>query len=293
MPKDMLPPEVRAKFEQALQNDPKNQTEALPPDAQAAALNQGAQAAQAEIAATEGADAPPAAEQPPVPAAPEPAPDPNAAILAQYGFKSVQEMADAFATASQESAKANDTLRQMTAFQQAVGNENQLNPDDPNYPALKAVYDKFAPALEYLSTEARNRMVQKAWSESAKNMPDIGDLDADIGAFLKENPQLSIQEDGLARAYHAVRSSKYRPESQLLNDPEFVKKAASSDAVKSAVIEAYLTNIQRNGESVPPSINSGGGIPLTGAKAQPKTMAEANKALEQMLAEAERARKMR
>jgi len=42
----------------------------------------------------------------------------------------------------------------------------------------------------------------------------------EITAFIHEHPELAIANDGLTRAYHAVRSSKYKPESELLKDAD-------------------------------------------------------------------------
>ena len=87
----------------------------------------------------------------------------------------------------------------------------------------------------------------------------------------------------LRRAYDGVRSRKYRSEEQLFADKDFIERAASNEKVKEAVIQAYLTQAARNGESVPASIAGGGGVPLTGKKQPPNSMQQAKDGLARML----------
>ena len=69
----------------------------------------------------------------------------------------------------------------------------------------------------------------------------------------------------------------------MFRDAEFVKRAASNDKVKNAVISEYLAESARNGDNVPVSIGGGGNVPLTGQKAAPSSMDQAKKGLSKML----------
>lgn len=212
-----------------------------------------------------------------------PAVDPNAAILAEHGFNSLEEMANAFKEITGQSNQYKEMLSQILAFQQALDNQSEIEPDDPLNTVKKAVREEMAPIYEKMQREAQNKLVQEAWGNDAKNMPGLTDMMPEITAFIQEHPELAIANDGLSRAYHTVRSRKYKPESEMLEDKEFIKRMASNDKIKDAVIKEYLAAAAKNGEGVPPSIGGGGNVPLTGKKQPPNSMDQAKKGLAQML----------
>ena len=93
----------------------------------------------------------------------------------------------------------------------------------------------------------------------------------------------ALDEEGLQRAYDAVRSGKYRSERDMMADPEFVKRAAADEGIKKRVIEEYLQSVARNGDAAPQGITEGGSVPLTGKKTGAHSMAQAKQKLESML----------
>ena len=114
-------------------------------------------------------------------------------------------------------------------------------------------------------------------------MPDIADVMPEISEFIAEHSDLAVSDDGLRRAYDSVRSKKYRTEAQMLADDEFVKRMASNEKIKEAVLQNHLSEIARTGEGVPNSIGAGGDIPLTGQKAAPNSMQQAKAGLAKLL----------
>lgn len=232
------------------------------------------------------------AEQPPeqpagadTPAMPpeQAAPDPIAQAMTELGFADVGQLIDAFKATSASASQYKDTLAQLVAFQQAQQNDQDLDPSDPTYEVKKAIREEMAPLYERMQDEARNQLVQEAWGKSVVDMPDINDLMTDITGFLHEHPDLAVADDGLRRAYDGVRSKKYKSESQLLNDPEFIKRIANNEKVRDAVLGKHLGEIARTGDAIPQSIGDGGGSPLTGKKQAPNGMEHAKKGLLSML----------
>ena len=249
------------------------------------------------LAADQAANEPqsPSEEQPPVednagasaPAAPvdagAPAADPNAALFEELGVSSVQELAERYKERDGKATEYREMLSNLLAYQQALDNQSDLDVDDPMNPIKKAVHEEMAPIYEKAQEEARNKLVQEAWGADAKDMPDIADVMPEITEFIAQNPTLAVAKDGLRRAYDRVRSNKYRTEEQMLSDSEFVKRMASNEKVKELVLKEHLDEIQRNGESVPASIGSGGGTPLSGQKKAPSSMDQAKNGLAKML----------
>ena len=209
-------------------------------------------------------------------------PDPNAA-LSELGVSSVEELVERYKERDSKANEYKDMLAQMLAYQQALDNEKELDPADPMNSVKKAVREEMAPLFEKLQADARNKVVQEAWSKDAQNMPDIADVMPEITEFIAQHPNLAVADDGLRRAYDSVRSSKYRTEEQMLNDAEFVKRMASNEKIKDAVLKDHLSELSRNGEAVPNSIGAGGGVPLTGQKQAPDSMQQAKRGLAQML----------
>lgn len=244
------------------------------------AVAEGQQMAAAD-AATGGAgvDAPaPGNTQPPAPQ-----PDPSAQRLSELGFQSVDELAEAYKSLSSGSSQLKEMLTNLVAIKQAEQNADDLNPSDPDYQVKRAIRDEMKPMREKLEADARNRIVQDNWKKSAAGKQDISELMPDIQAYLTENPNLAIANDGFDRAYDAVRSRKYKPEAVMFDDPEFIKKASQNEKIKNAVLQEHLQSISRNGDAVPTTIASGGGTPLTPAKKPPTKMDEAKQGLLAML----------
>ena len=217
------------------------------------------------------------------PPAPVPAPDPNAAILEEIGVKDVGELARLYKELSGQTEEYKGMLSQLLAFQQALDNKSELEPDDPLNTVKKAVREEMAPIYEKLQREAQNKIVQAAWGKDAKNMPDLMDMMPEITAFIQENPELSVSNDGLRRAYEGVRSKNYKSEKQLFEDAKFIERAAANPKIKDAVIKEYLMTAAKSGEGIPNSIGGGGNVPLTGKKEPPSSMDQAKKALLQKL----------
>lgn len=215
--------------------------------------------------------------------APAPAPDPSAAILSELGVSSVQELADSYRTLKGQSSQYKEMLSQLLAFQQALDNKAEIDTDDPLNTVKKAVQDEMGPVYEKLQREAKNKLVQEAWGNDAKNLPDVTDLMPEITQFITEHPELAVANDGLRRAYDGVRSKKYKTEAQMLSDDEFIKRMASNDKIKDAVIKEYLSQTARSGDNVPSSIGGGGNVPLTGKKQAPNSMEAAKTGLAKML----------
>lgn len=285
---DLLSNEQRAALLQKFQAQGGGPENGLSPEVQQAAVEAGAQQAQAQVEGQPADTGEPAApEQPPqqpaVPAAPaQPQEDPNAAALASVGFKSVDELIQAFVQQGQETSAMKQQMNQLVGLQKAMENTEELDPQDPQYELRKIVRETIGPLADEMKAQARNRSVQGAWAEDAKSFPDIGDMDKDIAGYLAEHPDLAIDPTGLRQAYHAVRSSKFIPEGKQFDDPKAVERAASNPAVKAAVIKAYLSGIQR-GEVVPSAVGGGGNIPLTGEKPKASTISEASNMLREKL----------
>lgn len=279
-----LTPEQQAQFEQELNQaggGPIEESGApvaeTAPEAQPEAMQPGAEMAHPEAMAQAGADVP--AQQPPMP---EQMPDPNQAVSA-LGFGSVDELIAAYQGLSQQHEMSMQQLGQLVALQQAMEAQDDLDPNAPDYAVKKAIREEMAPLYDKMKDEARNKLVQDAWGKSAVEMPDIQEFMPDIAAFFKENPDLAVSEDGLRRSYDAVRSRKYKSERQMMEDPDFIARAAGNEKIKKAVLEAHLGEISRNGDALPSGISEGGGTPLTGKKKQPGSMEQAKAGLLAML----------
>ena len=266
----MLSPEQMAQFEQALAQGGAPEDGNMPPEPEAPPTD-------GAPMAPPGADAPPEAP-PAAPAQPnQPPADPYADLLASVGVGSVEELVQGFSELSASLAQTQEALDQMLAMQEAMGNEDELDPTDPEYSMKKYVREFLAPVAEKFKAQELGNRVRDAWNESAKGMPDLADHMEEITQYMMENGVLSTTADGLQRAYDHVRGSKYRNPDALLADPEFLKKAASNDGLKNMVIEAYLANIAKNGE-LPTSIGDGGSPFMTGKKGEVQNMADAKAA---------------
>lgn len=252
---------------------------ALPPDAEQQAIQEGAQmaAADAQNGTLPGADAP---EKPD--AATQQA-NADAQALGQLGFGSVDELVNAYREATRKESEMRSMLTEISAIQQALNNEEQIDPNDPDAKTKQMIQSAIKPLLDSKRAEARNHLIQEKWkSSAAASAADLADLMPDIQEYLKANPRYSVDEDGLQRAYDAVRSKRYKAEDTLTNDPEFLKRMAGNEQIRKAVIESYLQDIARNGEAAPQTITDGGSTPLT-SKRQVSGMEQAKQKLFSML----------
>lgn len=209
--------------------------------------------------------------------------DPVAAMLSDLGVSSVEELAERYRDRESKATEYKDMLAQLLAYQQAIENEEELDSTDPLDSVKKAVREEIKPLYDKLQADARNKLVQEAWSKDAKDMPDIAEVMPEISEFIAEHPDLAVSDDGLRRAYDSVRSGKYRTEAQMLADDEFIKRMAANDKIKQAVLQEHLSELARSGGGVPNSIGDGGNIPLTGQKQAPSSMAQAKTGLAKML----------
>jgi len=209
--------------------------------------------------------------------------DPLSALYDEFGVNSAEELAEALRQATKQSDEYKDMLAKLLAFQKALDTKGEIETDDPMNTVKQAVREEMGPIYEKLQRDAQNKIVQEAWGKDAANMPDLADAMPEITAFLHEHPELSVENDGLRRAYDSVRSKKYKSEAQLLADDDFVARMAANDKVKDAVIKEYLATTAKNNEGVPTSIAGGGSVPLTGKKQAPSSMEQAKKGLAQAL----------
>ena len=209
--------------------------------------------------------------------------DTGAQLLSSLGFGSLEELANAYKESMRTGSEMREMLTQITAMQQAMSNDEQLNPNDPEDRMKLIVRNEMKPLLDKQKADARNRLVQEKWGKSAAaSAADLSEHMPEITAMLQANPHWSMDEEGLQRAYDAVRSKKYRSEKSFMDDPEFLKKVASNEQVKKLVLEDHLQNIARTGDAIPQGITGGGSTPLTG-KETITSMEEAKRKLAHML----------
>lgn len=288
----LIPEDKKQAFLQQLQSQGGGSGSELSPQEQQAIVQQGADQAKADLEGA-GAEAPvdpnapvqpeqqPAAQETPAaPAVPatQPQEDPNAQLLAGLGFDNVQALADAFSQLSESYAQTKQETERLLNLQQAMGTEEELDESTPQGQMKKMLREMLGPLADEARNTARNRAIAEAWNLDAKKFPDFADLQGDINGYIQANPDLAIAPDGLKRAYHAVRSNRYKSDADLLKDPKFVEKMASNPDVKAAVLKAHMASIAANGE-IPASVGGGGNVPLTGPGKKPTTVAEASNAL--------------
>ena len=252
---------------------------ALTPEAEQQAIQEGAQmaAADAQNGTLPGADAPAGAD------VSTQQTNADAQALGQLGFGSMDELINAYRESIRKEGEMRSMLTEISALRQALDNEEQIDPNDPDAKTKQLINSAMKPLLDSRKAEARNLLIQEKWRASeAASAADLADLMPDIDAYLKANPRYSVDEDGLQRAYDAVRSKKYKTEEMLMNDPEFLKRMANNEQIKKAVLEAHLQDIARNGEAAPQTITDGGSTPLT-SKKQVSGMEQAKQKLLSML----------
>lgn len=222
------------------------------------------------------------------------------------GIGSIEELAAKYEeltrdrdTRAQDMQALRDLNAQLVSIAEALGYtrdvgsvdlnvDERLKESDPDAYARgqirKEVADQLKPMLEAQQKNLRGRMIDQAWKSFAQEHADVGDLMDDIRAVLGETPELSDHEDGLSVAYTMAKARKYRPEKELLEDDDFVERAAENPKIKDRVIEKYLREVAKSGEGAPASVG-GGGRPTPTAKKKPMTMAEAKKGFLKLLGE--------
>ena len=267
----MLSPEQEQEFMRQLESNagadtPVSENEVLSPEQQTAAMQAGAEMAAAD---TQEQAADTASE--------------SADELARLGFGSVDDLIAAYKQAIKGADEMKEMLSQLTAIAQAVGNDEELDPSDPQAQTKKAVREELKPLYDKMRVDARNKVVQDSWGKFARENKDVEELMPEIREHLALHADYAAQEDGLQRAYNEVRSKKYRSEESLLSDPEFIKRAASNEKVRNAVLEEHLKSVAKNGDVVPETITEGGGIPMSGKKDAPNKMEQAKRSLAAML----------
>ena len=171
--------------------------------------------------------------------------DPDAEALRRSGFDSVQALLEAYEQSQASLREAEDSVRQLTVLIKALENGEQLEPDTP---------------------EERGRRVQETWKRRAGVMRDLEKLLPEMAEYILAHPAFALEEDGLDRAYDAVRAGKYRSEEELLSDPDAVKRLSADPRVKSAVLTAHLAQVYHTGRDLPAFIAAGGGIPAPADK---------------------------
>lgn len=204
--------------------------------------------------------------------------------LRQAGFDDVEELLAAYRATSAAVGELREMVEQLLQMEKATQTAAQLDPTHPEYAVRRQVELELRPMREQARRAARNRVIQQDWKASAMQMENLERLLPEMAEYIMRNPKYANESDGLTRAYDAVRSAKYRDEETMMNDPEFIRRAATDERVKEAVLRAHLEEIYQSGEA-PQSVGSGvgsGKTPLTGRK--PITgMEMAKKRLEAMM----------
>ncbi len=183
------------------------------------------------------------------------------AALEGSGFTSVQALLKAYETSQAQLNEAIEALKRLNALARALENGQAVEPETP---------------------EARSSRVQKAWKARVGAMRDLEALLPEIAEYILAHPERSLEEDGLERAYDAVRAAKYRSDEELLGDPESVKRLAADPRVRNAVLVAHLAETYRAGRDLPAFIAGGGSIPAA-PDSQTDGMKQARAKLEALL----------
>ena len=143
--------------------------------------------------------------------------------------------------------------------------------------------EMFRPLIEQQQKNLRGKLIDDAWRGFAREHGDVADMMEDIGAVMKESPELSDAENGLEVAYHLARSKRYQLESRMMENEDFIGRAAANPKVKEKVIADYLKEVARGGEAAPVTVGGGGKAAAIGRKSAPKTIDEASKGLKKLL----------
>lgn len=147
----------------------------------------------------------------------------------------------------------------------------------------REVADQLKPLIETQQRNLRQRMIDRSWKQYAGEHADLAEMMEDIQAVMKDMPELYDSERGMEVAHHMARSRRYKSEKQMMEDDEFIKRAAENPKIKEKIIADYLKEVARGGEGAPATVGTGGRAAAAGHKEAPKTLDEANKGLRKLL----------
>ena len=147
----------------------------------------------------------------------------------------------------------------------------------------REVADQLKPLIETQQRNLRQRMIDRSWKQYAGEHADLAEMMEDIQAVMKDMPELYDSERGMEVAHHMARSRRYKSEKQMMEDDEFIKRAAENPKIKEKIIADYLKEVARGGEGAPATVGTGGRAAAAGRKEAPKTLDEANKGLRKLL----------
>lgn len=146
----------------------------------------------------------------------------------------------------------------------------------------REVADQLKPLIETQQRNLRQRMIDRSWKQYAGEHTDLAEMMEDIQAVMKDMPELYDSERGMEVAHHMARSRRYKSEKQMMEDDEFIKRAAENPKIKEKIIADYLKEVARGGEGAPATVGTGGRAAAAGRK-EIKTLDEANRALRRLL----------
>lgn len=242
-----------------------------------------------------------AEDTPPTPdpnAGAAPPPDPQAPALPD-GIESVEQLVQAYNALRGQNNQAGsdmqalrDMNQQLVSIAEALGYGKELNGIDLTVDETLAEKDPKAymqsqvkaeiagqlkPLIEQQQKNLQGRLVDEAWRGFAREHEDVSDLMDDIREVMKESPELYGSENGLRVAYHLARSKRYTPEKAMLENEDFIGRAAANPKVREKVIKEYLEKVAKGGEDAPVTVGGGGKAIPAGLKQTPMTMEEAHK----------------
>jgi hypothetical protein len=184
----------------------------------------------------------------------------------------------------EEMSALRDMNEQLVSIAQVLGYSKDIesvdlsvNEDDPSSQMRAMISEQFKPLIEQQQRNLRNKLIDQSWKTFSAEHDDMGDLMDDIRKVLKESPELSDDENGLAVAYHMARSGRYKSEKALFEDDKFVESAAKNEKVKEKVIAEYLKEIGNSNKRAPASVGKGGSSVPTPVKKR-SSMKDAHKA---------------
>lgn len=242
----------------------------------------------------------------------ETVPDPNAGAEPQApapeaptlpdGFQDVSQLIAAYNQMAGQMKQRGDDMKalrdmnqELVSIAEALGFGKDLNSvdlsvddklrsDDPKEAVRREMQQEFRrqlqPLVEQQQANLRGRMIDQAWKQFASEHEDLADLMDDVREVIKETPGLSNNEDGLGIAYHMARSKRYTPEKAMMEDEEFLARAAANPRIQERVIEEYLKKVNKGGEDAPVSVGGSGKTVPAAKKKAPTTVKEAHRLFE-------------
>ena len=239
----------------------------------------------------------------------EPTPDPNAGLetgtvpqapALPDGMQSVEQLIQAYSALKSQNGQAGsdiqalrDMNQQLVSIAEALGYgkdlggidlsvDESLAEKDPKAYMQSQVKAQLKPLIEQQQKNLRGRLVDEAWRGFANDHEDVNDLMDDIREVMKDSPELYGDEKGLEVAYHLARSKRYTPEKAMMENDDFIGRAAANPKVREKVIKEYLEKVAKGGEDAPVTVGSGGKAIPAGPKQSPMTMEEAHKRARRM-----------